>query len=364
MSEIIDATLWFQIDRDFLTYHLNESMTSSESTSHFNKEVRQAEGTSDPSLVSKLPTVKGMASTVQRNLPPGAQRSQVSTVMSDRGCKPSAFRRWGVRLAAPIVLAGATIYAVNQYMSARRPTSPQKTPPAMVERIVAAENLLSGSEIEVSNLALREIPEDRVPRDSLEPDEIESLLGMRLTQDLVAGEPLTFSILRRAQPNGFLEFLMPGYRAVTLPVGRITSDYGLLQSGEYIDLFVTFEHRGRRITSLLMSQIRVLHVSRSERDGYPGVQDSLTLEVSPEQAAKLIAAQQGGVLTAVQMPAPTQVGLQESQHLRSHSNVSQAVSPGLVANHLAGFAGVEPSFEQFEAPDILYGDQERVAGQN
>ncbi|AWB33470.1 Flp pilus assembly protein CpaB [Orrella marina] len=335
-------------------------MTSS--ASHPNPDKVSAGPSSGPAA----PPAKGMAGAVQRSLPPGTQASQVSTVVSSRHRQPSALRKWGLRLAAPVVLAGATIYAVNQYMNTRQSTSPGTEGPTLVERIVAAENLQSGIEIDIHNLALREVPHSWAGPDSVAPDEIESLLGMRLTQDLAAGTPLTFSMIRRAQPNEFLDLLEPGRRAVTLPVGRITASAGLLQPGEYIDLFVTFEHRGRRITSLLMSQIRVLHVSRSDGEGYQNEQELLTLDVTTEQAAKLIAAQQGGVLTAVQMPAPalTDQGSAHSQTRTSRSRSGQTLHTRPAANHLAGFAGVEASFEQLEVPDILYGDQESASAQD
>lgn len=319
-----------------------------------------------PSHGPAVSSVKGMAGAVQRSLPPGTQASHVSTVVSSRHRQPSALRKWGLRLAAPVVLAGATIYAVNQYMNTRQPASAGMQGPTLVERIVAAESLQSGIEIDVHHLALREVPESWAGPDSVAPEDMESLLGMRLTQDLAAGTPFTFSVIRRVQPNEFLDLLEPGHRAVTLPVGRVTSRAGLLQPGEFIDLFVTFEHRGRRITSLLMSQIRVLHVTRIDAEGYQDQQESLTLDVTTEQAAKLIAAQQGGVLTAVQMSAPTLAGHGplSSQSRASQSRSGQTRSTQPVANHLAGFAGVEASFEQQDVPDIFYGDHESASAQD
>ena len=259
--------------------------------------------------------------------------------------KRSLLKGWGGKLAAPLILAVLTIYGVNQYLNQHSSTPDKDEPLGLIERIVAADDLAAQTTIKIEHLALREFPPSWVGADSFGADEIEQIIGLQLTEELLAGMPLSRTHMKRPQPNEFLGLLGPGRRAVTLPIGRISSASGLVQPGEMIDLYVTFEHKGRRITSLLIGQIRVLQVARENADRLGEGQESLTLDVSPQQAAKLIAAQQGGVLTAVQM---------SEQHLHR--------TPIPPADHLAGYAGVEASFEQLQVPDIIYGDGESTAG--
>lgn len=281
-----------------------------------------------------------------------------------RPVRTSVLKTWTIRLAAPVGLAALTVYAVNQYMNDRTPAAVPKVQPIMLERLVASADLKAQTILDVEHLALRDIPEHWVGPDSIAPEEVQGILGMQLTEDLMAGMPLTFSKLRRPQPNEYLHKLAPDRRAVTLPVSRINSSSGLIQAGELIDLYVTFEHRGRRITSLLMTQIMVLQVARPDHDRAIDAQETLTLDVSPEQAAKLIAAQQGGTLAAVQLPNHAQASMGQTSDPRSGPGDNRRSRVVPAANHLPGFAGVEPSFEQHQAPEIMYGDQEPGPGQD
>lgn len=259
--------------------------------------------------------------------------------------KRSWLRGWGGKLAAPLVLSVLTIYGVNRYLNQHSTAPAKEAPVVLIERIVAADDLAAQTTIKVEHLALREFAPSWVGPDTYGVDEIEQIVGLQLTEDVLAGMPLSRARMKRPQPNEFLGLLAPGRRAVTMPISRISSASGFVQPGEIIDLYVTFEHKGRRITSLLISQIRVLQVARADPDRMGESQESLTLDASPQQAAKLIAAQQDGVLTAVQMS--------------EQSTQSTAVAP---ADHLAGYAGVEASFAQVQMPDIIYGDRDSSAG--
>lgn len=275
-------------------------------------------------------------------------RSQASGLQSPaaKGTpKRSWIKGWGGKLAAPLVLSLLTIYGVNRYLNQHSSAPAKDAPVVLIERIVAVDDLAARTTIKIEHLALREFAPSWVGPDTYGADEIEQIIGLELTEAVLAGMPLSRVRMKRPRPNEFLGLLAPGRRAVTMPISRMSPASGLVQPGEIIDLYVTFEHKGRRITSLLLSQIRVLQVARTDLDRTGESQESLTLDVSPQQAAKLIAAQQDGVLTAVQM---SESGMQ-----------STTVAP---ADHLAGYAGVEASFGKVHVPDIIYGDRESSAG--
>lgn len=275
------------------------------------------------------------ASSLRHNAAPRTDSAGVQ--YSGGPAKQSAPRRWLRVLAAPLILAGLTIYGVSIYLDKRasHPGDSDKT--GLIERIVAASEIAAHTSLGLEHLALRAVPLDWVGPDSFGPDDLEQLLEMRLKEPVPAGMPLTRAMLLGT--GGLLEQLEEGRRAVTLPIDRISSASGLLHAGDRIDLYVTFEHRGRRITSLLVSSVRVLDIDRNSRNKDFHEGENITLDVSPQQAAKLIAAQQDGTLTAV---------------LMADRQPQSTSSP--VADHLAGYAGVDASFEQSSMPDIIYGD--------
>src|SRR5690606_30674432 len=103
--------------------------------------------------------------------------------------------------------------------------------------------------------------------------------------------------------------LTEGRRAVTMPVDEINSLSGMLQPGDLIDLYVSFEHRRRRVTAPLLQGVLVLATGpRTFADGERSQQapgagaggySAITLDTSPEDAVKLVAARQAGTITAM-----------------------------------------------------------------
>jgi pilus assembly protein CpaB len=167
-------------------------------------------------------------------------------------------------------------------------------------------------------------------------------------KDLRAGEPIGRLVLNEPERPALTEQLAPGRRAITMPVDYVNSLSGRLAPGDRIDLFVTFAHEGQRITTLLVSAVRVLATDEplalQSADNF-GLKErsvtSVTLDVSPKEALKLVSAKLGGVLTAV---------------LRVDDGTSTGAAETLSADHLAGFVGLSPSHGQGSKPTILYGD--------
>jgi pilus assembly protein CpaB len=254
------------------------------------------------------------------------------------------------RLALPLLLGAATVVGVHQYLTGRIEAIDAQSQQDMVTRIVTSSALPAGTVLTFEHLSLRDMPKAWASADSFEASEVDLLEGLLLAQDVMAGQPLTRSILRSPTPPALSEQLAPGRRALTIPVDHVSSLSGRLEVGDLIDLYVTFTHRGERVTTLLVGAVKVLATDRSA-GGYDyaagqSTVTSVTLDVSAAQAVKLVSANQGGALTAV-------LRIDEvSNNGRSTAADRQAGK----ANHLAGFTGLAPSFGEEAAPNIIYGD--------
>lgn len=254
------------------------------------------------------------------------------------------------RFALPLVLGVVTVMGVHEYLNRRMQAIDEQSKQDMVTRVVAASALPAGTILTFDHLSLRDIPQAWASADGFEVEQAELLEGMLVLQDVMAGQPLTRSILANPKPPALSDQLAPGRRAVTIPVDHVSSLSGRLEGGDVVDLYVTFTHQGQRVTTLLVSAVRVLATDRPlvdnpyEAGGQPVT--SVTLDVSSKQAVKLVSANQGGILTAV---------------LRLDQNSDQAVGNKAgfdedQANHLAGFVGLAPSLGAQQAPSIIYGD--------
>ena len=254
------------------------------------------------------------------------------------------------RLVLPVILGVLTVIGVHQYLDQRIQAIDEKAQLSMVARIVAASALPAGTVLRFEHLSLRDVPQAWVATDSFAADQAESLEGLILLQEVLAGQPLTRSVLANPKPPALSEQLAPGRRAVTIPVDQVSSLSGRLEAGDVIDLYVTFTHQGQRVTTLLVTAVRVLATDRPLIDNpYAGTEQSLTtvtLDVSAKQAVKLVSANQGGVLTAV---------LRMDNH-REDLSWGKGNAEAGQANHLAGFVGLAPSLGAEPPPQIIYGD--------
>jgi pilus assembly protein CpaB len=251
-------------------------------------------------------------------------------------------------LLLPLALGIATIVAVDYYLTQRSVALDQNARAQLIARVVATRELKAGQHLQYEDLSIHELPRQWVGPDSFAPDQAESIVGKILLKDLRPGEPISRLVLIEPAMPALAEQLAPGRRAITMPVDYVNSLSGRLAPGDRIDLFVTFAHEGQRITTLLVSAVRVLATDEplalQSADGF-GLKErsvtSVTLDVSPKEALKLVSAKLGGVLTAV---------------LRVDDGNSIGSADTLSADHLAGFVGLSPSHGEGSKPTIFYGD--------
>lgn len=258
-------------------------------------------------------------------------------------------QRW--LMAAVALIAGLlSAWAARHHIQGRIAQIEAELRVTTVPRLVAARDLEAGLHVEADHLAVRDIPEAWAVSGSLPPEHVDDVGGSVLTHGLRAGEPLLMAHLTSAAPQALSRRVATGRRAITIPVDDINSLSGMLQAGDLLDLYVSFEHQRRRITAPLLQGVRVLATGRyagRAGEAYAGdaqaadaaAYSTITLDAGPEDAVKLVAARQDGTITAI---------------LRHHRDEQ----PATVAarGDLAGLLGVAAE-RRAPAVAILYGDQ-------
>ena len=131
--------------------------------------------------------------------------------------------------------------------------------------------------------------------------------GAVLAQPARGGEPLVWSQLEERRPASLSAHLAPGRRATTIPVDETSSLSGLLRPGDRIDLLATVQRDKQHLTMPLLQGVRVLATGSRTRPGEDvgagdplgGTFGTLTLDLSEEEATRLVAARALARLTAV-----------------------------------------------------------------
>ncbi|MBC7202002.1 MAG: Flp pilus assembly protein CpaB [Pusillimonas sp.] len=225
-----------------------------------------------------------------------------------------SLRTW-IILAVAIISGVLAALTARQHLNSRVRQLEEQAAVPTVQRVVAARSLSAGVILDSDHLATRSYPTHLVSSDSVAPEAHLLLVGRVLRVDLQAGDPVLEAHTRYQSEAPFSAQLRAGRRAITMPVDVINSVSGLLNPGDLIDLYVSFDYQRRRITAPLLQGVLVLATGSqiqpasdsnlnngfSAGSGTPsaGGFSTVTLDTSPEDAVKLVAARQSGTLTAV-----------------------------------------------------------------
>lgn len=217
------------------------------------------------------------------------------------------FNRSMLILAFALLAGLLAAWAARQHIQGRVLQLEAQARVPTVQRIVAAHDLPVGTRLGNDHLAVRDFPETLVPGESLAPAHYTRLTGQVLRGALRAGDPILPVHTFVPQREAFSSQIGLGRRAITMPVDRINSVSGLLEPGDLIDLYVSFEYQRRMITAPLLQGVLVLATDTRTRDDAQDAADdpgytTVTLDASPEDAVKLVAARHSGSITAVLRP--------------------------------------------------------------
>lgn len=212
-----------------------------------------------------------------------------------------------VMILAALLAAGAAAYVANRYIerSINERTTEMKRQYEPVSVIVANMDLAPGTPLTAKTASLREIPKAYLSSDAMPADAWSSVNGRVVSLPVRSGEPILTAHLAQEIGAGFSAELPQGQRALTFPVNDESSIAQLLQPGDRIDLFFTTTSGNDSVTvpllysvPVLATGVRTLANERQvgdtiRRNGY----NTVTVAVTPENAAKITLAQQSGKVT-------------------------------------------------------------------
>ncbi len=198
----------------------------------------------------------------------------------------------------------------------KRLTPPQKE---MVQVIVASRNLPTGSLVNTSTMSVRHVPRSYVNSDIFTPDQFASIQGAILIKPLQQGKMLAQDYIDLKIPKDFSGTIQTGHRAITIQVDEVNSISGMIKPGNSIDLFTRMSGKSfsnsssdsREAIIPVLEDVLVLATdkiaARPNEDEFKnlGSEDrrraynTLTLEVTPKEAAIVAIAESRGELISI-----------------------------------------------------------------
>jgi pilus assembly protein CpaB len=212
-------------------------------------------------------------------------------------------KRW-LLLALSIALGCCSAWAIGSHITNKTRELEKLNSVEYVRLLVASRELKRDTIIQAEDLLENSFQAQGVANDALFAHEVDAVIGKRLRADLQAGAWVNASALAEPAVPTLAKRLKPTLRAVTLQVDPVNAMSGLINPGDYIDIFVSFEHLGKRVTALLLKSVEVLATDRITSD--TSVREdqnesrfsTITVAVSSTDSIRLVAARQSGVISA------------------------------------------------------------------
>jgi pilus assembly protein CpaB len=215
-------------------------------------------------------------------------------------------RKSRIVLAVALTLGGLAAYAASNYLSERMAEIDARANEVdTVQVVVAKASLPAGASITADAVAVREIPRIWAHSGAITPDQYSRAESLALAYPAAAGEPILWAQLEGRRAPTFSARLQSGQRAVTVPVDEISSLSGMVEPGDRIDIVVSARNETRNFTFTLLQNVAVLatgsHADPEARDaqGQARSYTTITLDTSPEDAKRVIAAREVGRVTAL-----------------------------------------------------------------
>lgn len=218
-------------------------------------------------------------------------------------------KSWTVFILA-VVLGLAAMFMAKSYLSQQEKSFMEAAKAqAQGETIVVVvpnQNMVRGDVIDTDRMATRPVPAEFTSPDAIKPGEIEQFVGQKLAWPIKRGAPLLKSHIDPSS-KAFATQLKPGKRALTIQVDDVNSTSGMVVPGNYIDLLLVREGANGEVVQplfqnlLVMATGQMVQGSESALSSGPESKSysTLTLELSPDQSARLILAQKLGSIRAV-----------------------------------------------------------------
>lgn len=213
-------------------------------------------------------------------------------------------------LSLALALGLAAAYLSNRLLSdhMRELEEEARRGHEMVSVVVAKQPLARGDAIVPDAFAVRQIPRDYVQSDAVTPETFSRFENQRLAVVLQRGDVLLPAHSEGLGGQVFSATLAKGRRALTIEVDTVNALAGMLRPGDHIDLI--YSARGadsgdsaeRNLPLLANVLVLATDQALSKRDEASGRErgfSTVTLDVTPRDAQRIVLAKQSGRLTAI-----------------------------------------------------------------
>jgi len=242
-----------------------------------------------------------------------------------------------------VALIAVLIFAFS-ILHQSKPQAQEAVAPTTEQILVAATPLTGGALLQPTDITAVPMATPSVPTGAEQdtPANRSNLVGSMVRVSMAPGTPILASSVIYPGDHGFLaSVLAPGMRAVTIAVDDVTGANGLIWPGDNVDVLLTQTIEGAPISKsiaaeVVLSDVRVIATGAelikgaSNAQGQAAGVQTVTLEVTPDQASRCLVAINLGKLSLIVHSAQTNAA---NQVATAPLVWSGDVSPALADQH-------------------------------
>ena len=206
-------------------------------------------------------------------------------------------------LGVALGIGGLAAFAARSYLTSQMAAIDARGKGDTMTVIVAKGDIGKGVKLSNDNLALRAIPVAFAHSVALTADDFGRVKGQALAYPVKSGEMILWGLMETQKVPSFSARVETGHRAMTVPVDEINSISGMLEPGDTIDLMVTLDQKGKKVTFPLLQSVQVMATGQRSIDdpksGERRQYSTVTIDTTPKQAQNVIIARDVGKLTAL-----------------------------------------------------------------
>ncbi|MEM7189900.1 MAG: Flp pilus assembly protein CpaB [Pseudomonadota bacterium] len=204
---------------------------------------------------------------------------------------------------------GAAWLTMSMSQQSSDPQAQASAPVATKDVLVATSAIAGGEVLSPSKMRWQPMPEQAVNEQFIlrdtQPEAIAELSGSFVNRSFSQGEPIRSERLMATNINLLSNKITPGKRAAAVKISAENTAGGFILPGDRVDVIQTITKPGPsgqpaiNVSEIIISNVRVLAIDQTAVQTPEGsaVGKTATLELSPEDAERIMAAEASGLLS-------------------------------------------------------------------
>lgn len=204
-------------------------------------------------------------------------------------------RRGPILIVVSLLLAVGAAWVANRWLIAQN--APKEARSGTVSVVAAAIDIPFGTKVEARHVVMIQMLKDTAPNGVF--PSVAAVEGKVARASIMKGEILLAArFTEKGEGSTLAAVVGENMRAISVRVDDVVGVAGFLLPGNYVDVISAYREGQETLSETVVQNVKVLAVDQTASDdkNEPVIVRAVTLEVTPDDAEKLVLAKQRGAI--------------------------------------------------------------------